>query len=183
MGFLKWYDGMLVARPYLTQAISTGILFGSGDVIAQQAVERRGLPSHDAIRTLRLTLYGTAVAGPACAYWYRFLARFIKFENKAAAMTARVAMDQGLFAPSFIGVFFTAMSTMEGKSLAETWQKLKETYPSALVNNYKLWPAVQCINFYLIPVNYQLLFVNTVALGWNSYLSYASAQPRKVHVE
>ena len=34
------------------------ILFGSGDALAQQAVDRRGLEKHDFARTGRMALYG-----------------------------------------------------------------------------------------------------------------------------
>jgi hypothetical protein len=34
------------------------ILFGAGDVLAQQAVEKRGLSQHDPWRTGRMVLYG-----------------------------------------------------------------------------------------------------------------------------
>lgn len=40
--------------------------------------------------------------------------------------------------------------------------------------NYKLWPAVQCFNFYLVPLNYQLLFLNVIAIGWTAFLSNAN---------
>ena len=40
--------------------------------------------------------------------------------------------------------------------------------------NYKLWPAVQFVNFYLIPLNYQLLFLNVIAIGWTAFLSNAN---------
>lgn len=40
--------------------------------------------------------------------------------------------------------------------------------------NYKLWPAVQCVNFYLVPLNYQLLFLNVIAIGWTAFLSNAN---------
>jgi hypothetical protein len=36
----------------------TQVLFGSGDVLAQQAVDRRGLEKHDFARTGRMALYG-----------------------------------------------------------------------------------------------------------------------------
>lgn len=36
----------------------TQVLFGSGDVLAQQAVDRRGLEKHDFHRTGRMALYG-----------------------------------------------------------------------------------------------------------------------------
>ena len=49
---------MLARRPLLTQSISTGLLFATGDVAAQQLVDRRGL-DHDFTRTGRMLLYGT----------------------------------------------------------------------------------------------------------------------------
>lgn len=38
--------------------INSQVLFGSGDVLAQQAVDRRGLQKHDFGRTGRMALYG-----------------------------------------------------------------------------------------------------------------------------
>lgn len=34
------------------------VLFGSGDVLAQQVVDRKGLEKHDFARTGRMALYG-----------------------------------------------------------------------------------------------------------------------------
>lgn len=36
----------------------TKVLFGTGDVIAQQVVERQGLSKHDFARTARMGAYG-----------------------------------------------------------------------------------------------------------------------------
>ena len=52
------YNGRLAARPLLTQAVTTSILFATGDITAQQLVERRGLEKHDLTRTGRMALYG-----------------------------------------------------------------------------------------------------------------------------
>jgi protein Mpv17 len=118
--------------------------------------------------------YGTCIAGPGIVYWYRFLNRRIHAKTPAGSVIARVAMDQLIFAPSFLFLFFTANGVMQGQSNDDIKTKLLTSYPSALVANYQLWPMVQLANFTLVPLNYQALLVNTVALGWNTYLSYKS---------
>lgn len=52
------YQARLAARPLLTQAVTTSILFGTGDIIAQQAVDKKGIEKHDLARTGRMALYG-----------------------------------------------------------------------------------------------------------------------------
>lgn len=52
------YQARLAARPLLTQAITTSILFGIGDITAQQLVDKKGLEKHDLARTGRMALYG-----------------------------------------------------------------------------------------------------------------------------
>ena len=49
------------------------------------------------------------------------------------------------------------------------------------MNNYKLWPAVQLINFYSVPLNYQTAFVNVIGVGWNAYLSLENTRVNQLH--
>ncbi|KAG9303172.1 hypothetical protein G9A89_001788 [Geosiphon pyriformis] len=129
--------------------IPKGILFGTGDLIAQQIIERKNV--HDFKRTGRMIAFGTILAGPAVANWYRVLDRYVTIKNPNNALVTRVAMDQIFFAPCFMGIFFIAQGIMEGQKLESIKKKLEKGYPSALVNNYKLWPAVQLINFRFVP--------------------------------
>lgn len=52
------YNGRLAARPLLTQGVTTAVLFATGDLTAQQLVEKKGLKNHDVSRTSRMALYG-----------------------------------------------------------------------------------------------------------------------------
>jgi protein Mpv17 len=81
-----------------------------------------------------------------------------------------VLVDQVLFAPAFIGVLVGSIGFLQGESNILT--KLKREFPDILVANYKLWPAVQLINFYFVPLNYQVVVVQIVAVAWNSYVSF-----------
>lgn len=87
-------------------------------------------------------------------------------------MLARVACDQGIFAPTFIGVFLSSMAVLEGGSPRD---KIEKSYSEALLTNWMIWPFVQMVNFKLIPLEHRLLFVNVISIGWNCYLSFLNS--------
>ncbi|EGE00754.1 hypothetical protein TESG_08047 [Trichophyton tonsurans CBS 112818] len=58
---LRWYQAKLAARPLLTQSVGSAVLFGTGDVLAQQLVDRVGIEKHDFARTGRMVLYGGGI--------------------------------------------------------------------------------------------------------------------------
>ncbi|GAB1310244.1 Protein required for ethanol metabolism [Madurella fahalii] len=169
---LAWYQARLAARPLLTQAITTSVLFGVGDVAAQQLVEKRGIQKHDYARTGRMCLYGGTIFGPSAATWFKFLQRNVNLRSANATILARVACDQLIFAPTFIGVFLSSMAVLEGGSVKE---KIDKSYSSALTTNWMIWPFVQMVNFKVVPLEHRVLFVNVISIGWNCYLSYLNS--------
>ncbi|ETN38296.1 uncharacterized protein HMPREF1541_06327 [Cyphellophora europaea CBS 101466] len=170
---LRWYQAKLAQRPLMTQAVMSAVLFGAGDTLAQQAVEKKGFRNQDVARTARMVGYGGLVFGPAATKWYQFLQKKINFSSNAATIAARVAADQTIFASTNMGVFLSTMAILEGGSPAE---KLKKSYVSGLTANWMLWPPVQAANFSIVPLEHRVLVVNVVSLGWNCYLSYLNSQ-------
>ncbi|KAJ3326641.1 Protein required for ethanol metabolism [Blyttiomyces sp. JEL0837] len=98
----------------------------AGDIMAQQVVEVKGFENHDFSRTARLAAFGGFIAGPSVALWYPFLQRTINIKSAPQALVARVAADQLIFAPTFIGIFFAYNGIMEGKSINEVKEKLSQ---------------------------------------------------------
>lgn len=171
--FLRWYNARLAARPLLTQSVTTAVLFATGDITAQQLVEKKGAKGHDVARTARMALYGGCVFGPVATTWFGFLQRNVVFRNKRVEMLSRVACDQLGFAPVMIGVFLGSMATMEGNS---AHQRIENVWWPALKANWMLWPLAQTINFTFIPLHHRVLFVNIISIGWNSYLSWVNSR-------
>ncbi|OIW26008.1 hypothetical protein CONLIGDRAFT_515878 [Coniochaeta ligniaria NRRL 30616] len=169
---LGWYQARLAARPLLTQSITSAVLFAVGDVTAQQLVEKKGFENHDLARTGRMALYGGTIFGPAATTWFGFLQRNVNLRTTNRTILARVALDQGVFAPTFIGVFLSSMAVLEGTSPQE---KLEKSYTPALLTNYMIWPFVQLVNFKFVPLHHRVLFVNVISIGWNCYLSYLNS--------
>lgn len=81
------------------------ILFGTGDTMAQQLVEKRGLDKHDPWRTARMAGYGGLIFGPAATTWYGVLTKYVNTSSKNGTIVARVACDQLLFAPVNMGTW------------------------------------------------------------------------------
>lgn len=109
---------------------------------------------------------------------YRVLNSKVQFASTAKTVIARVACDQLLFAPTFIGIFFIYQGLMDGRNIRQIRNRLKSAYPTALAANYSIWPLVQFFNFRFVPLDYRSITVNTVALGWNSYMAYQNQQAK-----
>jgi protein Mpv17 len=139
--------------------------------------------------------WGLIIAGPFTCAWYIFLDKFIKFEDTFATAIARMSLDQFVIAPIFLALFFSYNAFLERRkyssqmaltSLLDDWKshlrmKMKSSYLEVLKANWKVWPAIQCINFAVIPLQYRLVFVNIIALGWNAYLSVATNRAKVLH--
>jgi protein Mpv17 len=85
-------------------------------------------------------------------------------------------VDQLIFCPIFTAVFFAYNGYLEGGCLDAVAYKFRNAYMPTLLANYKLWPFVQLLNFYLIPLPFRAPFVNLVALGWSAYMSVLNAK-------
>ncbi|XP_067326259.1 protein Mpv17 [Anolis sagrei] len=176
-GAAAWraYQRVMARHPATVQVVTAGTLMGVGDVISQQLVERRGLEGHSGRRTLRMMGIGFCFVGPVIGSWYRLLDRMVPGATRTVAFR-KMLLDQGGFAPCFLGSFLALAGALNGLSLEENWSKIKRDYADALITNYYIWPAVQVANFYFVPLNHRLAVVQVVAIVWNAYLSWKTNQ-------
>ncbi|KAM4680466.1 mitochondrial inner membrane protein Mpv17 isoform 1-T1 [Amazona ochrocephala] len=126
---------LLARRPGAAQALTAGALMGAGDVIAQQLVEQRGLQGHHGPRTLKMMAIGFCFVGPVVGGWYKILDQLIPGTTKVVAVK-KMVLDQGGFAPCFLGCFLAITGAMNGLSVEENWSKIQQDYTDALLTNY-----------------------------------------------
>ncbi|KAF4587874.1 vacuolar membrane protein [Ophiocordyceps camponoti-floridani] len=133
-------------------------------------------PPFDLERLTRFAAYGFCVA-PLQFKWFRFLERAFPMTKTSAFGPAmkRVVFDQFVYAPFGVGLFFVAMTVAEGGGKRAVSNKLRDMYVPTLKANYVVWPAVQMVNFRLMPVQFQLPFVSTIGIAWTAYLSLTNA--------
>jgi len=157
----------------MTQCITAAVLFGAGDVIAQQAFEGKG-KKHDFTRTMRLVFYGGVLFAPPMTKWYQLLNR-IKFPSVAKALIYRVWLDQAILTPVAVAYFYGSMSVLEGKP-EEAFGRVQAAYVPTLVRNWAVYIPTQIINFSLVPPHLRFVVVSIVSLFWNTYLSASNKQ-------
>ncbi|KAG2385977.1 hypothetical protein C9374_003126 [Naegleria lovaniensis] len=194
--FSRWYLNMLETRPILTKSVSSSILVGLGDVLTQTLEhDHHKHPSSssntttsttsftlDYVRTLKMASFGIVLIGPTLHLWYKFLDRFVAKKYPVGYILSKTErtlnaarqmfVDQTIFAPFALFQFLAYMGTIEGKSFDSILEKMKQDMWPTLIVNWYIWPAVQMLNFTLVPLQYRVLFVNSVSILWNAYLSH-----------
>ncbi|CAL3964204.1 hypothetical protein PZA11_001621 [Diplocarpon coronariae] len=133
-------------------------------------------PPFDFERLTRFMAYGFAMA-PVQFKWFQFLSRAFPITKTSGLGPAlkMVAFDQLVFAPVGIATFFVVMTVAEGGGRRTVSHKLRDMYLPTLKANFMVWPAVQIINFRIMPLQFQLPFVSTIGIAWTAYLSLSNA--------
>lgn len=173
----EWYLEWLDKQPLLTKALTSSLLVAVGDIVSQLVIEK--VDHLDGRRLLNMSIIGGCLIGPTLHFWYGALNRLITGATSAAAI-GRLCCDQFLFAPFFIATIFGAIFALEGR-LGALEQHLRTAWPEAIQSNWRLWIPAMFITFRFVPPHLQVLWVNFVALWWNTYLSYKSHEVTDDH--
>jgi peroxisomal membrane protein 2 len=169
-GLLAWYVSMTERYPVRTKAITAAILNFLGDLFCQLVIEKNG--KLDVKRTAVITFLGLVLVGPTLHIWYLTLSKVVTAVGVKGTVI-RLLLDQLVFSPAFIAVFFSSLLTLENRT-SDIIPKLQQDWKPAVIANWKLWVPFQFINFLAVPQPLQVAFANAVALAWNIYLSFAS---------
>lgn len=110
--------------------------------------------------------------GPGLRKWYGTLDARCTAKTRVGRTMQKVFIDQVVFAPFFLGCLLSLIGYSQHQDVEKVKEKLKNDYTDILVANYSLWPWVQIINFSFVPLNYQVLLTQTVAVFWNVYFSW-----------
>jgi hypothetical protein len=170
--WLAWYSKRLETHPLTTKGVTSGLISGTGDTICQYVASPED--PWDLLRTARFVAMGVFWVAPMTHVWYDALStRIIPGGRSRSKVFQRLLLDQFGFAPLFVPSFMAGLWILEGRD--NIWENLVSIAPSVIEANWALWIPAQLINFSMIPLNYQVLFGNVVALVWNIYLSWINA--------
>ena len=168
------YGRLLRSYPLVTKSVTSAGLVGLGDLVSQgiEMWSRGKAEVPDKKRVGTMALFGGAYLGPVLHGWYSLvLGRYFPGQGFLTVLKKTV-LDQTIFATFVCCSFFIGLTLLNGGTLEQGQAKVRRDLWPTLIANWSIWPGVQVVNFSLIPIHYQVLVVNCVAVFWNAYLSY-----------
>ncbi|XP_077996267.1 peroxisomal membrane protein 2-like [Glandiceps talaboti] len=168
---IKTYLRHLRERPILTKAITSSVVSAIGDIIAQRIITGSNSGIGINWRSVAAnSIFGFVITGPMIHHFYILLDKLIPKTTPYAGIK-KVLFDRLVLAPPYLLLVFYIVNILDGKSHSEAVKKIKESFMTALIMNVKVWTVLQYININYVPMEYRVLFGNSVALGWNIYLA------------
>ncbi|XP_013914530.1 PREDICTED: peroxisomal membrane protein 2 [Thamnophis sirtalis] len=161
---------LLRLYPVLTKAASSAFLSALGSLLSQVIEKSQKKRSLDWREPLRFAIYGFLFTGPLSHYFYLYLEQLVP-SDAPFSLLKRLLVDRLIVSPAFLALFFLVMNFLEGKDMSEFSKKIKSGYWTSLKMNWKVWTPVQVINFTYVPLQFQVLFGNLVAVLWFAYLA------------
>lgn len=185
--YLRRYDRAAQNHPLATKCATCLVGFAIGDVVAQSISRPPRVPittdgmtiQHpsmfdgiDPMRTVRMALFGALVAAPQMHVFFHWLEKIVMPKNPThpLAVASKVAADQLINSPIGTMTFFAWTQSLRGTPDRIASEVSEKLVPTTLAG-WRLWPAAQAINFFMIPIQYRVIFINIVAVGWTCMLS------------
>lgn len=160
-------------HPYLLDSIQVSALMGVGDVITQKFVDKRKANEISWERTLQFAGVGLVFVGPFLRFWFTKLDKIVSPNQSVLKRTTKkVFLDQFIVDPPFLVVFTIILSSVQGMNVSQIHDRLRSDYIPLLKMNLTVWPLAQFINFALVPLRFQVIFIEFISIFWNAYLSF-----------
>jgi protein Mpv17 len=181
MEFVRWYNQILRRKPKTTEVVSSFLLTYVSDSICQyieKPKEKSYFEDYDNKRSLNLSFFGAGVITPMFHYWYKFLA--VKWPSQTFFSIFFKSLFDRLTIGSFVVCsFFVSQHYLNGGNTPDLQVKLYRDLPGALQMNVTVWMTALMTNFKFVPLEFQVLFLNTVGFFWMIYLSWAMNSNKK----
>ncbi|XP_022120306.2 mpv17-like protein 2 [Pieris rapae] len=156
----------------LTNSITSGGFMVLGDLIQQEIeIHANLLPSrYDWSRTARMFIIGTLM-GPLHHFYYIYLDKLLPHTD-LKTVGKKILNDQLLASPATILCFFYGLGFLEGKSMKQSTDEIKDKFALVYIGDCLFWPPIQFINFCYLPTQYRVFYINIATMIYNVFLSF-----------
>ncbi|KAL6755981.1 hypothetical protein V8C86DRAFT_2658701 [Haematococcus lacustris] len=156
-------------------ALTSASLSATGDLLSQfvqYQLNTGEAQRYDPARTLRMFGFGLCIYGPLQFYWYNWLEWMLPMKTTASFL-AKVTANQLMLAPVTLSSVFAWNLTLSGRA-GQVADKIKDDLVPTMMNGWKFWIPAASINFRVVPLEQQVLYMSACGVLWTAYLSHAS---------
>uniref|UniRef100_A0A336MAQ7 CSON014526 protein n=1 Tax=Culicoides sonorensis TaxID=179676 RepID=A0A336MAQ7_CULSO len=175
MALLQAAKSFFLRRPLIANGLVYGTLY-VGAEFSQQTITKKVLTKPpeelDKPTLARYAIMGTFIYSPMLFFWYRWLDKFLPGTARKT-IVKKLLMDQFLFTPPLLGVFFTGMSIMEGNP---PFEELQQKFVPTFARSCLFWLPAQTANFIFIPPQFRVIYVGACAFAWVNILCWVKRQ-------
>ncbi|XAR48948.1 hypothetical protein NMG60_11031943 [Bertholletia excelsa] len=159
----------LQRNPLRTKAITSGVLIGSSDIIAQKI---SGVKRLQFKRVFLLMLYGLLYSGPFGHFFHKLMDLIFRGKRGNTTVSKKVLLEQLTASPwnNMLFMIYYGL-VVEGRPWVSVKSKVKKDYPSVQLTAWKFWPVVGWINYQYMPLQFRVLFHSIVASCWAIFLN------------
>eukprot|EP00188_Purpureofilum_apyrenoidigerum_P000698 Plantae.Rhodophyta-Purpureofilum_apyrenoidigerum.ctg13263.p1 GENE.Plantae.Rhodophyta-Purpureofilum_apyrenoidigerum.ctg13263~~Plantae.Rhodophyta-Purpureofilum_apyrenoidigerum.ctg13263.p1 ORF type:complete len:208 (-),score=40.90 Plantae.Rhodophyta-Purpureofilum_apyrenoidigerum.ctg13263:118-741(-) len=159
----------LDTNPVMTKAISAGVLSIASSLVG--AINQKQMRSPR--KLINEFCIGLIIRGPVVHYFHTLLDKVI-FRNvnqkSKLVVLAKVVLDQVVFAPLFISLYFYVSGLLDDKKFSEITKKIKKELFTVMKGNWSVWVPANIIGYAVIPLNLRVLWGNVINIFWTAYL-------------
>ena len=134
--------------------------------------------SIDWSRTKHIAGFAFFIFGPLATRWYLGLHRMLP-QTTTSSLFGRVLLDQLLWTPAILTIFFCSTALMRygpsAEGVEECRYRVTEVVPGTLWINWAVWFPIQLLNFYFVPRDRWIYVINACSVPWTGYLAYRNS--------
>jgi len=186
------FEKKLSEKPFVTTLLSSGVILGVGEIVMQLieryklSEEKRKTWSLSRDRVYNMVIFGTVYSFFISYYWYvKLLPRltYAKGQSQLKMSLKKVFLDQSIQSSIYTASFLYCMTRQNGGTHIEGSEKIKKEFLRVFIMDQKIWPLTQLINFYFIPLRYQIFVIEIVNVFWSAYLSFVEQDNKENEIE
>ena len=121
---------------------------------------------------------GLVWSGPITHYWYKLLfGKLTKsIKDPLLGLIVQIFLDAIIFSPVTVSGYLTVRSLLEGSGFAGAKEKCSTKLFGAVKGAWKFWPAINAINFSIVPMHFRVLYMNVMSVFWSGYLTHVNSK-------
>lgn len=157
----------------IVNILSSGCFMLIGEIFVQRI--KNDKRQYNVERIKQSTIVGIS-QGFLHLFFYLWIERLFPGISKKIIIE-KILVDQFIGAPIFISHFLYTSYFLEGRKLKDIHKIFKQKFPTIYITDWAFWPLLQTINFYYVPLQYRVLYINVISLFYSTFLCYIRHNP------